>query len=113
MLDGLLILLVFQLAGEALVRWLDLPLPGPVAGMLLLLVALLGHSFFSERVAPAADMLIRHLTLLFFPIGVGLVLQWEQYAPHADALVLAIGAGTLLALPLVAGLFRLLLGKDS
>lgn len=113
MLDGLLILLIFQLAGEALVRWLDLPLPGPVAGMLLLLVALLSHGFFSERVAPAANMLIRHLTLLFFPIGVGLVLQWEQYAPHADALVLAIGAGTLLALPLVAGLFRLLLGKDS
>jgi holin-like protein len=113
MLDGLLILLVFQLMGEALVRLLDLPLPGPVAGMLLLLAALLTQDFFSERVAPAANMLIRHLTLLFFPIGVGLVLQWEQYAPHADALVLAIGAGTLLTLPLVAGLFRLLLGKGS
>ena len=95
-----------------LIESVDLPLPGPVAGMLLLLFALLGHSFFSDRVAPAANMLIRHLTLLFFPIGVGLVLQWREYAPHADALVLAIGAGTLLALPLVAGLFRLLLGKD-
>lgn len=113
MLDGLLILLGFQLLGELLVEWLDLPLPGPVAGMLLLLAALLTRQLWAQRVAPAADMLIRHLTLLFFPIGVGIVLQWSQYAPHAGALALAIGGGTLLTLPLVAGLFRLLLRRDS
>jgi holin-like protein len=114
MLDGLIILLVFQLAGEALVRWLELPLPGPVAGMLLLLTALLARQGWAERVAPAADLLIRHLTLLFFPIGVGLVLQWRDYAPHGTALAVSIVGGTLIVLPLIAGLFaRLLRGRNE
>lgn len=113
MLDGLLILLVFQLLGEGLVQWLGLPLPGPVAGMLLLLAALLARQPWSERVAPAANLLIRHLTLLFFPIGVGIVLQWERYAPHGTALAVAVIGGTLVALPLVAGLFAWLLHRRS
>jgi holin-like protein len=109
MLDGLLILLLFQLLGEVLVTWLDLPLPGPVAGMLLLLAALLARQLWAERVAPAATLLIRHLTLLFFPIGVGIALEWDRYAPHGAALALAVLGGTLLALPLVAGLLQWLL----
>jgi holin-like protein len=113
MLDGLIILLLFQLAGEGLVRWLELPLPGPVAGMLLLLTALLMRQGWAERVAPAANGLIRHLTLLFFPIGVGLVLQWQDYAPHGAALAVSIVGGTLIALPLVAALFARLLRERS
>lgn len=40
MLQSLTILLIFQLIGEALVEFADLPLPGPVTGMTLLFVAL-------------------------------------------------------------------------
>lgn len=113
MIDGLLILLLFQLLGEALVRLLDAPFPGPVAGMLLLLVALLSRQPWAEHVAPAANILIRHLTLLFFPIGVGIAVQWPRYAPHGLALTVAVIGGTLLVLPPVALLLqRLLRGKS-
>ena len=37
---GLLVLLACQLAGECVVRLLGVPLPGPVAGMVILLVVL-------------------------------------------------------------------------
>ena len=40
-LKGFTILLLFQLAGEGIVRLLGLPLPAPVLGMVLLLPALL------------------------------------------------------------------------
>ena len=41
MLWALTALLAFQLAGEALVAWLQLPAPGPVVGMALLFIALI------------------------------------------------------------------------
>ena len=110
MLDGLIILLVFQLAGEALVRFTGLPLPGPVVGMVLLLLALMLRHAWVSRVAPAAEMLIRHLTLLFFPIGVGIVLEWDRFSEHGTALLVAVIGGTMLTLPLVALLMQRLLG---
>ena len=39
MIQGLLIVLGFQLLGELVVVGLNLPLPGPVLGMVLLLLA--------------------------------------------------------------------------
>ena len=109
MLDGLLLLLLFQLAGEALVQWFNLPLPGPVVGMLLLLAALLSRHSVFERIAPAANLLIGNLTLLFFPIGIGVVLEWQRYAEHGLALLVSVVVGTLLALLLVTALLKLLL----
>ena len=48
MLSALTQLLVFQLAGEVVARGLNLPVPGPVLGMLFLFVAL--FSFNSRAV---------------------------------------------------------------
>jgi holin-like protein len=110
MLDGLLILLAFQFAGELVVRTLDLPLPGPVVGMVLMLLALMTRAAVLQRVAPAANLLIGNLTLLFFPIGIGIVLEWDRYAEHGVALVVSIVIGTLLALVLVTLLLKALLG---
>jgi len=41
MIDGLLILLLFQFLGEVLIHLTGLPLPAPVVGMILLLFALM------------------------------------------------------------------------
>ena len=109
MLDGLLVLLLFHFLGELLVHYTGAPLPGPVAGMILLLGALLFRQAWLERVAPVADFLLRHLTLLFLPIALGIVLQWERYSEHGTALLAAVVAGTLLTLPLVALLMQWLL----
>ena len=54
-LAGFTWLLLFQCAGEALVRLADLPIPGPVLGMALLLVALLGKGRATESMTVAAD----------------------------------------------------------
>ena len=74
MITGFIALLCCQLLGEFAVRALGVPIPGPVVGMVLLLVALLIRK--PERTAGvvrAADGLLRHLQLLFIPAGAGIV----------------------------------------
>lgn len=77
MVYGLAALLLFQLLGESLVFLCGLAVPGPVVGLVLLLVAMrLGHRFAPDRLRPveaAADALLANLGLLFVPAGVGVV----------------------------------------
>lgn len=107
LLAGFVVLVGLQLAGEALVRALGLPFPGAVAGMLMLLalLALLGERLL-ERIARAADLLLRNLTLLFFGPVVALVLDRALFADWAAPLAVAIGVGTPLAMLLLALLLR-------
>ena len=71
-LRGLAWLLAFQSAGELLARGLKLPFPGPVVGMLLLLLAL-NWPAVRRDVSICAEFLLTHLSLLFVPVGVGVV----------------------------------------
>jgi len=70
-LQGFALLLVLQSIGELLSRGLSLPVPGPVVGMLLLLVAL-SWQVVREPVAACAPFLLSHLSLLFIPVAVGI-----------------------------------------
>ena len=102
-LTGITWLLLFQCAGEAASRLLALPVPGPVIGMLLLFIALRARDRVPESVGDAADALAKHLSLLFVPAGVGVMMYFGRLAgewlPIAVALlvstVAAIGASAL------------------
>ncbi len=71
-LRGLAWLLAMQSLGELLSRGLNLPFPGPVIGMLLLLLAL-RLPVVRAPVAACANFLLSHLSLLFVPVGVGVM----------------------------------------
>ena len=89
-LRGMAWLLVFQSIGELLARGLALPLPGPVIGMLLLLLALRLPAVRAP-VAACADFLLAHLSLLFVPVGVGVMTHMsllDQYGLRMMAVVL-------------------------
>lgn len=74
MVNGLMWLLVFQMVGEVISRVLDLPVPGPVIGMLLLFVALMvRRPAESAGVIRVSEGMLRHLQLLFIPPAVGVV----------------------------------------
>lgn len=109
MIDGLLILLLFQFLGEVLIHFTGLPLPASVVGMVLLLLALMLNTPFTDRVEEASAMLIRNISLLIFPLGVGIVLQWQRYQDYALALAVSVVLGTVIALVLVTLLLKLLL----
>ncbi|MEH2472608.1 holin-like protein [Nitrobacteraceae bacterium AZCC 2161] len=101
MIASLSLILLCQLAGEIVVRGLALPMPGPVIGMLLLLILLLLRDRFgwlargplqSNGVENGARGLLAHLSLLFVPAGVGVVQKLDLLAEHglAIAAILAI-----------------------
>ena len=71
-LQGLAWLLAAQAAGELTTRAMSLPLPGPVLGMVLLLAALRWPSVRAS-VGVCANFLLAHLSLLFVPVGVGVM----------------------------------------
>ena len=89
-LRGMVWLLIFQSAGELLARGLTLPLPGPVVGMVLLLLALRWPTV-QAPVAECAEFLLSHLSLLFVPVGVGVMTHLSlvsQYGLRMLAVVL-------------------------
>lgn len=71
-------LFVFQLLGEITVRILSLPLPGPLAGMLLLFFALVIYKKVPRALDQSATLLIQHFMLLFIPAVTGVMLYFDR-----------------------------------
>jgi len=92
------LLLACQLAGESLQRLLGLPLPGPVLGLVLLLGLLVIRREVWPPLASTAKGLLQHLTLLYVPAGVGLMLHLERLSDDWLPLLAALVGSTLLTL---------------
>lgn len=106
-LQGLAIVLTLQSVGEALSRWLQLPYPGPVIGMVLLVA--LRWPAVQQRVQTVARFLLGHLSLLFVPVGVGVVTQLGLVAEHGLRLLVVIVASTWIGLAVTALVLRRLM----
>ena len=93
-LRGLAWLLVFQSVGELLARGLSLPFPGPVVGMVLLLVGLRWQAV-REPVSSCADFLLSHLSLLFVPVGVGVMTHLSLVSEYGFRMLAVVALSTL------------------
>jgi len=94
MLAALTQLLLFQLAGEVLARGLDLPVPGPVLGMLLLFISLLLRDGPDHELQTTSQNLLQHLSLLFVPAGTGIMLHMHRIADEWPALLVSLLVST-------------------
>lgn len=113
MIGALTLLLVFQLVGEVLVRALDLPIPGPVVGMGLLFVTLIVRRGPGEQLRGTANGVLQHLSLLFVPAGVGVMLHAARLVDEGAALAVALVASTVLALAATGLTFQWLLRRAA
>ena len=111
-LKGFAWLLACQSAGEAFVRLVDARLPGPVIGMLLMLVALRWPAVRSP-VAAAADALLTHLSLLFVPVGVGVMTHLALISEYGVRMLIAVAVSTLAGMAVTAWVLRAALGRDD
>jgi holin-like protein len=80
MLQGMVLLLVFQLVGEGISQLLTLPIPGNVIGMALLLFALSRGWVKLAWLQEAADLLLSYMAMFFVPAGVGVMLYFDLIA---------------------------------
>jgi holin-like protein len=99
---GITLLLAYQLIGEVGVRALDLPVPGPVAGMLLLFLTLVGLGRVPDSLSTAAGGLLSHLSLLFVPAGVGIMVHADRIAAEWLPIALALVLSTLVTMAITA-----------
>jgi holin-like protein len=105
----LLILLACQLAGELLVHLAGLPVPGPVAGLVCLLALCAVRGRPPGTLDDTAPGLLSHLSLLFVPAGVGVMLHGPTIAAEWPALLAALLLSTWLAIAVTAALLSRLL----
>ncbi|AIY16191.1 CidA/LrgA family protein [Pimelobacter simplex] len=113
MIAGLTWLLAFQVLGEVIVRLLDITVPGPVVGMLLLFVFLRVRRYGDDgSIVRAGSALLRHLQLFFVPAGVGIVVYLGMLRDHALPIAASLLGSWLIGLAVVGwtavGLERLL-----
>lgn len=96
MIASLGLILFCQLAGEVIARALDLPLPGPVLGLMFLLALLLARDRFTvlargpllnDGVEGASRGMLAHLSLLFVPAGVGVVQKLDVIGEYGIAML--------------------------
>jgi len=100
-LRGLAWLLGLQSVGELLARGLSLPFPGPVIGMLLMVLAL-RFATVREPVAACANFLLSHLSLLFVPVGVGVMTHLGLLSQFGVRMMVAIVVSTWVGLAVTA-----------
>lgn len=100
-LRGLAWLLALQSLGELFARGLGLPFPGPVVGMVLLLVAL-RWPLVRDPVAVCAEFLLQHLSVLFVPVGVGVMTHLALLSEYGGRLVLVVVLSTWVGLGVTA-----------
>ncbi|RZI42525.1 CidA/LrgA family protein [Herbaspirillum sp. HC18] len=99
-------LLVFQFLGESLVLVLSLPVPGPVAGMLLMFAYLLLKNNEAEKLAPACSLLLAQLALFFVPAAVGIMLHIHRVAAEWLPIAAALAASTVVSVVVTAAVIR-------
>ena len=102
MIAAITLLLLFQLAGEAIALYLALPVPGPVIGMALLFLALALRGGPGMELRTTAQTLLQHLSLLFVPAGVGVMLHFRRMADEWLPITVALVASTFLAIAATA-----------
>ena len=109
MIEALAVLLLFQLVGEVLVQFTGAPIPGPVVGMMLLCAGLLLRGSIPDYLRHTSLALLRYLSLLFVPAGVGVMLYVERIAQEWLAILIALFFSTWLSIAVTAGVMLAML----
>ncbi|MEE3170190.1 MAG: CidA/LrgA family protein [Pseudomonadota bacterium] len=106
-LNGITLLLVYQLVGEVTVRLVGLPIPGPVLGMVMLFITLMIRGHTPASVDQASSALLSHLSLLFVPAGVGMMAHFGRIADEWLPITLALLLSTVITMVATALIMQL------
>ncbi len=114
MLLSLGLILLCQVLGEAIAHASEVPIPGPVIGLVLCVLLLLARDQVGW-LAPGelrdgtfektGQGLLGNLSLLFIPAGVGVVQRLDVLAGNAVPILVGIVISTVLSLMVTASVF--------
>lgn len=113
MLSGFIQILLFQGIGE-LASKLVLPfLPGPVIGLIFLLIWLTIKKEVNTSLAMVGDGLSQYLGLLFVPAAVGVVLFLPQLKENAISIICALIGSVVFTIGASALVLKLFTSKQA
>ena len=108
MLKSLFIIFLFQLVGEAIQKFFEINIPGPVIGLILLLLFFIfflkssSSKKIKKQISETSHQIINYLSLLFVPIGVGVVMHINYLGDNLFKILAIIIIGTLSTLVFTA-----------
>ena len=111
MLYAIAALLFCQLVGEALVRFFGIPLPGPLAGMLVMLLALCVYGRLPDELRTTSNGLLGHLILWLIPTVAGVMTQYDALSRDWLPFMAACVGATAITLVVSAATFRFMLAR--
>jgi len=121
MLNSVFLIFLFQLIGELVQKVLELNIPGPVIGLILLLTSLLLSKKYDHQLIKklkinlinSAENLVHYIPLFFLPVGVGVVMHLSFLEGSLVKVLFIIVFGTLITLAITGLLMeKLLKNKD-
>ncbi|MFD1560434.1 CidA/LrgA family protein [Paraburkholderia silviterrae] len=105
------VLLAFQCLGETISYATAAPVPGPVLGMVLFLCVLCAAPSLLQHVESVSRSLLNHLSLLFVPAGVGVMVFADELKVQLLAIGVALTVSTILAIAVAALVTRALMER--
>ena len=116
MLRGFFVILLFQLIGEVIQKFFALVIPGPVIGLIFLLFTLIYLRRVKMKkilnvkkdVMSTATAITSYLSLLFVPIGVGVVMHISYLEKNLYQVLGVVVIGTMITVGITAKLMEYL-----
>jgi holin-like protein len=114
MLRAIFVIFFFQLLGETLKKFFEMRIPGPVIGLILLLLTLIFLKRFKMSavnnlktdVINTSNYILSYLSLLFVPIGVGVVMHLSYLENNLFKVLIIVFISTILTISLTAYLME-------
>ena len=113
MLETLLLLLIFQLLGEATAHMARLPIPGAVIGMALAFIGLLAFPRLAPKVDGTIGAITRNMALFFVPAGTGLIQYLDLWKRFGFAILATLILSTLVTAAVTGLVFQLMLHLET
>ena len=106
MLRSIFVIFFFQLLGEFFKKFFEMRIPGPVIGLILLLVTLIFLKKFKKTalinlkadVINTSNYILSYLSLLFVPIGVGVVMHLSYLENNLFRVLIIVFISTILTI---------------
>ncbi len=105
---GLAIILGFLFSGQAISKLTHIPVPGSVLGMIFLTLALMTGVVKLEHVEEVGTFLIRNMSVMFIPPGVGVVVYWSLVKRDLLPISVALVVSFILTIVLTAKVVELI-----
>lgn len=106
------IILTITLLGEILHKFIPLPIPAGIYGLLLMLVCLKTKIIKLEQVKSTGNFLLEIMPIMFVPAAVGLINVWSDIANIVLPIIIIIALTTLLVMVATGKMTDFILNRD-